>query len=273
MTMATAALRPARKKFKLTKKVFSYPYVLFMLLFVVMPLVMILVNAFLDGDNNLTLDNFKTFFTESSSLIVLGNSVFVGLITTAICLLIGYPVAYFLSKMNSGKILVLFYVLPMWVNFLIRTLATKAIFVAMDVTLGMGTVIFGMVYNYLPFMILPLHTTLSSIDRSYIEAAQDLGADNSTVFLKTVLPLSVSGIISGITMVFIPTISTFAISQLLSNGKIFLFGDSIQMKFDQGLYGVGSIMSLVMLAFVLISNFIMNRVGSKNGANMGRSLW
>ena len=129
----------------------------------------------------------------------------------------------------------------------------------MGIELGMGTVIFGMVYNYLPFMILPLHTTISSIDKSYIEAAQDLGADKATVLLKTILPLSVSGIISGITMVFIPTISTYAISQLLSNGTIFLFGDSIQMKFEQGLYGVGSIMSIVMLIFVLISNFLMNK--------------
>ena len=278
MTTAAVALQKPKRRFKLTKRVFSYPYVLFMLLFVVIPLVMILVNAFLDADNNLTLDNFADFFTDKSSLIILANSLLVGVITTAICLIIGYPLAgyplaYILSKMPSGRVLVLFYVLPMWVNFLIRTLATKAIFIAIDVPLGMGTVLFGMVYNYLPFMILPLHTTLSSIDRSYIEAAQDLGADSSTVFLKTVLPLSVSGIISGITMVFIPTISTFAISQLLSNGKIFLFGDSIQMKFEQGLYGVGSIMSLVMLAFVLISNFIINRASRKSGLSIGRSLW
>ena len=228
MTTAAVAIQKPKRRFKLTKRVFSYPYVLFMLLFVVIPLVMILVNAFLDADNNLTLDNFADFFTDKSSLIILANSLLVGVITTAICLIIGYPLAYML---------------------------------------------FGMVYNYLPFMILPLHTTLSSIDRSYIEAAQDLGADSSTVFLKTVLPLSVSGIISGITMVFIPTISTFAISQLLSNGKIFLFGDSIQMKFEQGLYGVGSIMSLVMLAFVLISNFIINRASRKSGLSIGRSLW
>ena len=128
------------------------------------PLVMILVNAFLDADNTLTLENFKDFFTDKSSLIILANSLLVGVITTAICLIIGYPLAYILSKMPSGRVLVLFYVLPMWVNFLIRTLATKAIFIAIDVPLGMGTVIFGMVYNYLPFMILPLHTTLSSID-------------------------------------------------------------------------------------------------------------
>lgn len=262
----------AVKKLKLTKKVFSIPYILFLLLFVVIPLVLILVNAFLDNGNNLTLDNFKTFFTSKSSLVVLGNSLLVGIITTALCLIIGYPVAYFLSKMSSGRILVLLYIIPMGVNFLIRTLATKAIFIALGVELGMGTVLFGMVYNYLPFMILPLHTTLSGIDKSYIEAAQDLGADKATVFLKTTLPLSVSGILSGITMVFIPTISTYAISQLLSNGKIFLFGDSIQLSFEQGIYGVGSIMSLVMLVFVLLSNFIMNKF-NRNSNAVRRSLW
>ena len=262
----------AVKKLRLTKKVFSIPYIIFLLLFVVIPLVLILVNAFLDTGNNLTLDTFKTFFTSKSSLVVLGNSLLVGLITTAFCLLIGYPVAYFLSKMSSGRILVLLYIIPMGVNFLIRTLATKAIFIALGIELGMGTVIFGMVYNYLPFMILPLHTTLSGIDKSYAEAAQDLGADKTTVFLKTTLPLSVSGILSGITMVFIPTISTYAISQLLSNGKIFLFGDSIQLSFEQGMYGVGSIMSLVMLVFVLLSNFVMNKFNRNNNA-VRRSLW
>ncbi len=261
-----------KKKFKLTKKVFSFPYILFLILFVIVPLVLILVNAFLDSDKNLTLNNFKTFFSSPASSIVLGNSLLVGVITTVLCLVIGYPVAYILSKMSSGKILVLLYVLPMFINFLIRTLATKAIFIALNVELGMGTVLFGMVYNYLPFMIMPLHTTISGIDKSYIEAAQDLGADKVTVFLKTTLPLSVSGILSGVTMVFIPTISTFAISQLLSNGKIFLFGDSIQLSFEQNLYGVGSIMSLVMLAFVLVSNFVMNKFNRNNDA-VRRSLW
>lgn len=262
----------SRKKFRLTKKVFAVPYILFLLLFVVVPLVLILVNAFLDSGSNLTLENFKIFFTSKSSLVVLGNSLLVGVITTVLCLVIGYPVAYFLSKMSSGRILVLLYVIPMGVNFLIRTLATKAIFIALGVELGMGTVLYGMVYNYLPFMILPLHTTISGIDKSYIEAAQDLGADKTTVFLKTTLPLSMSGIFSGITMVFIPTISTYAISQLLSNGKIFLFGDSIQLSFEQGMYGVGSIMSLVMLVFVLISNFVMNKF-NRNSNAVRRSLW
>lgn len=162
----------------------------------------------------------------------------------------------------------LLFILPMWVNFLIRTLAIKSIFDWLKVPLGMGTVIFGMVYNYLPFMILPLHTTLSNIDKSYAEAASDLGADPFTVFLKTVLPLSLPGIISGITMVFIPTISTFAISELLSDRTIKLFGDSINLKFTQDMYGVGSVMSLIMLALVLLSNFFMNRF-SKDVYNRG----
>lgn len=258
------------KNFKFTRRVFSYPYMLFLLIFVVTPLVLILVNAFI-ADGKLSFQNFADFFSEKSGLKVLANSILVGLLTTVICLLLGYPAAYFLSKHKSGKIFVLLFILPMWVNFLVRTLATKAIFVALDIPLGMGTVVFGMVYNYLPFMILPLHTTLISIDKSYPEAARDLGADGFTVFTKTILPLSVSGIISGITMVFIPTISTFAISQLLSDSTVFLFGDSIQMKFDQGMYGVGSVMSLVMLVLVLISNFLMSKFNNTN--QTGRKLW
>lgn len=259
------------KNFKFTRKTFAYPYMLFLLIFVVTPLVLILANAFI-YDGKFSFKNFGIFFTERSSLMVLGNSVLVGLLTTMICMLIGYPAAYFLAKYSASKIFVLLFILPMWVNFLIRTLATKAIFMSLDIPLGMGTVVFGMVYNYLPFMILPLYTVLSGIDKSYIEAAEDLGADGFTVFTKTVLPLSVPGILSGITMVFIPTISTFAISQLLSDSTVFLFGDSIQMKFDQGMYGVGSVMSLVMIILVLISNFILNRT-NKAGSAGGRTIW
>ncbi len=255
------------KKFRMSRRVFAYPYVLFMLLFIVTPLVMILVNAFIAG-GKLSFDNFVSFFTDRNSLNVLAISLVVGFVTTLLCLLLGYPIAYILSKMDSGKILVLLFILPMWVNFLIRTLAIKSIFDWLKVPLGMGTVIFGMVYNYLPFMILPLHTTLSNIDKSYAEAASDLGADPFTVFLKTVLPLSLPGIISGITLVFIPTISTFAISELLSDRTIKLFGDSINLKFTQDMYGVGSVMSLIMLALVLLSNFFMNRF-SKDVYNRG----
>ena len=259
-----------RKNFKLTRKVFSYPYILFLTVFVVVPLSLLLVNSFL-VDGKLSFDNFKEFFSGKASLLVLANSIIVGLVTTGLCLLLGYPVAYLLVKFDAGKIFVLLFILPMWVNFLIRTLATKAIFVALGVKLGMFTVVFGMVYNYLPFMILPLYTTLSGMDKSYAEAAKDLGADPMNVLVKTILPMSLPGIISGITMVFIPTISTFAISQLLSDSTIYLFGDSIQTKFDQGVYGVGSIMSLVMLVMVLVSNYFINKFN--RAGDVRRSIW
>ncbi len=259
-----------RKNFILTRKVFSYPYILFLTVFVVVPLSLLLVNSFL-VDGKLSFDNFKEFFSGKASLLVLANSIIVGLVTTGLCLLLGYPVAYLLVKFNAGKMFVLLFILPMWVNFLIRTLATKAIFVALGVKLGMFTVVFGMVYNYLPFMILPLYTTLSGMDKSYAEAAKDLGADPMNVLVKAILPMSLPGIISGITMVFIPTISTFAISQLLSDSTIYLFGDSIQTKFDQGVYGVGSIMSIVMLVMVLVSNYFINKFN--RSGDVRRSIW
>ena len=247
-------------KFRFSRRALAYPYMLFLLLFVVVPLVIILINAFLGDDGGLTLDNFAEFFSDAGGgLTVLGNSLIIGAVTTLICLVIGYPCAYFLAKYHaSNKIFVLLFILPMWVNFLIRTLSTKAIFMALDIKLGMGTVLFGMVYNYLPYMILPLHTTLVSIDHSYIEAAEDLGADKLTVLRKTIIPLSMPGVISGITMTFIPAISTFAISEILSSSKIFLFGDAINMHFSKttNSFGVGSVMSLVMLVLVIVANVI-----------------
>ena len=252
------------KKFTLKRRAFSYPYILFMMIFVVLPLVLILVNAFI-ANGRLTFSNFVDFIYDGSSLNTLFVSLLVGIITTVICLLIGYPVAYILAKKKAGKLLVLLFVLPMWVNFLLRTLAMKTIFTSMGIELGMLTVIIGMVYNYLPFMIMPLYTSISGIDKSYSEAAQDLGADAIGVFTSTTLPLSMPGIISGITMVFIPTISTFAISELLSDRMITLFGDSINLKFTQDMYGVGSVMSLVMIALVIVSNVLMSKADKSRG--------
>lgn len=255
----------------LPRRFLAYPYMLFLLIFVVLPLVMILVNAFI-ADGSFSLKNFALFFSEKQNMKVLANSVLIGLVTTVLCLLIGYPVSYCIAKYHAKSMLMLILVLPMWVNFLIRTLATKALFQKMGVELGTATLIIGLVYNFLPYMIMPLTTTLTGIDKSYIEAAQDLGADNVTVFLKTVLPLSLPGIISGITMVFIPTISTFSISSFLSgSATIVLFGDSIYGKFMHSMYGVGSVMSLVMLAFVLISNFVMNKFNATQ--KEAKNLW
>ena len=252
-------------KMHFSRKVFAYPYMAFLLVFVVTPLVLILINAFV-ADGKLTFQNFVDFFADSGSLTVLGNSLIIGLVTTVICLAIGYPVAYILAKYHAGnKVFVLLFILPMWVNFLIRTLSLKSIFLSLDVPLGMGTVVFGMVYNYLPYMILPLHTTLLSIDHGYVEAAEDLGADKLTVLLKTVLPLSVPGIISGVTMTFIPAISTFAISELLSNRQIYLFGDSINTKFTVAQnFGVGIVMSLVMLVLVIVANVLVSVVNKED---------
>lgn len=257
-----------RKKFTLTRRAFSYPYILFMMIFVVLPLVLILVNAFVAG-GKLSIQNFIDFVNDGSSINTLISSILVGIITTVLCLFLGYPVAYILAKKKSGKLMVLLFVLPMWVNFLLRTLAMKTIFTSIGMELGMLTVIIGMVYNYLPFMIMPLYTSISGIDKSYAEAAQDLGADPIGVFTHTTLPLSVPGIISGITMVFIPTISTFAISELLSDRMITLFGDSINLKFTQDLYGVGSVMSLVMIALVIISNILMSKADKSAGEAKG----
>jgi len=217
--------------------------------------------------------HFVNFFTGPQNLSVLFNSLLIGFVVTLLCLIIGYPVAYFLSKKRSGALLTLLFVLPMWINFLVRTLATKSLLETIGIELGLGTLIIGLVYNFLPFMIMPLSTTLSGIDKSYIEAAQDLGADNFTVFTKTVIPLSLPGVISGVTMVFIPTISTFAISQYLSgSATIVLFGDAIYTYINTvNGYGVASVMSLVMLAFVLISNFFMNKFNATQ--TEAKSLW
>ncbi|MCM1042748.1 MAG: ABC transporter permease [Corallococcus sp.] len=265
-----AATETKKFKFKFSRKALAYPYMLFLMLFVVLPLVLVLINAFV-ADGKLSFQNFVDFFTDSSGLTVLFNSLIIGLVTTLLCLLIGYPCAYFLAKYHaSNKVLVLLFILPMWVNFLIRTLSTKAIFIAMNVELGMFTVVFGMVYNYLPFMILPLHTTLVSISHGYVEAAEDLGADKFTVLVKTILPLSLPGIISGVTMTFIPAISTFAISELLSNRQIYLFGDSINTQFTTAQnFGVGSVMSLVMLVIVVLGNILVSKF---NGESDTRSV-
>ena len=241
------------KNFRFTRKAFAYPYMLFLLVFVVTPLVLILANAFI-YDGKFSFKNFAIFFTEKSSLVVLGNSILVGLLTTIICIVLGYPAAYFLAKYSASKIFVLLFILPMWVNFLIRTLATKAIFVSMNIPLGMGTVVFGMVYNYLPFMILPIYTAMTKIDDSIIEAAQDLGCNVWHILFRVLVPLTGPGIATGITQVFVPAVSTFIISRMLGGGSNLLIGDLIELQFLGNSYNLnlGSAMSLVLMVIVLL---------------------
>ena len=267
MSKPLAAVRKKRL-FTFNRKVFAFPYMLVLLLFVVVPTAMLLVNAFLyDGKGSF--ENFALFFQAGIFLEILGNSLLVGLLVTIICLLIGFPVAYMLSRFKNGGTIAMVFVIPMWINFLIKTRAIASIFEWMGLRLGIGSVIVGMVYIFLPFMILPIHTTLANIDKSYLEAARDLGASNAEVLVKVVMPLSLPGVISGITMVFIPTISSFAITTYLGGGAVELFGDVIYNAYNLDLYGVGSVMSIIMLVFVLIASFAVNKFGdSKQGSSL-----
>ncbi|WP_409968168.1 ABC transporter permease [Bengtsoniella intestinalis] len=267
----------------------AYPYVGWIALFVILPLVLIVVYAFTARSGGFTLENFSNM---EIYLPVFFRSFWLAFIATAICLAIGYPVAYFLSREGHGfrRIATILIMLPMWMNFLLRTYSWMSIlentglintflqnigfFTLFNGIFGtsyayfpmintQGAIVLGMVYNFLPFMILPIYTVIEKIDYRVIEAAQDLGADTKNVFKRVILPLSLPGILSGITMVFVPSVSTFAISKLLGGGMVTLLGDLIEMQFTGGSYNpyLGSAVSLVMMVIVLICMAVMNRFG------------
>ncbi|MFI3129315.1 MAG: ABC transporter permease [Bacillota bacterium] len=257
---------------KFKRKYLGIPYVIFLLLFVVLPLLFILWYAFTDAQGNFTISNFTYFFTNSEALNALIYSLYIALATTGICLLIAYPVAMILSnkKYNKSSMMIVLFILPMWMNFLLRTLSIREMFFALDMNLGELTTIIGMVYNFLPFMILPIYTTLLKMDKSLIEAAEDLGAKPHQVFVKVTLPLSVPGIVSGILMVFMPTISTFVISDLLSVGRIQLLGNLINLYFTTGNnWHLGSAIALLMLVLIGITMLLS---GDSEKSERG-SLW
>lgn len=233
----------------------TIPYAAFMAIFVALPLVLILGYAFTDAAGNFTLSNFVRFATHTEELYTLIYSVGIAIITTVICIIVGYPVAWILSnkKYTKSGLLIVLFILPMWINILIRTLATVALFDFLSLPLGEGALIFGMVYNFIPFMIYPIYNTLSSMDHSLIEAAQDLGAKESTIFYRVIFPLSLPGVVSGIMMVFMPTISTFAIAELLTMNNIKLFGTTIQDNLNTGLWNYGAALSLIMLVIIGIT--------------------
>lgn len=231
----------------------SIPYFIFLLIFVVLPLVLIFIYAFQDNSGEFSLVNFRKFFASPEDANTFVYSIGIAIITTLLCLILGYPAAYILSnkKLCRSQVMVLLFILPMWVNILVRTLATVALFDFIRIPLAQGALIFGMVYNFLPFMIYPIYNTMSKMDHSYIEAAQDLGANPVTVFRKVVIPLSMPGVMSGIMMVFMPTISTFAIAELLTMNTIKLFGTTIQENINNGMWNYGAVLSLIMLVFIL----------------------
>lgn len=244
------------------------PYALFLVLFVVLPLILIGVYAFRSNDGGFTVQHFVKFATQSEALNTFIFSVGTAIITTVMCILLGYPAAYILSNTNlsKGKTLVMLFILPMWINVLMRSLATVALFDFLHLPLGQGALIFGLAYDFLPFMIYPIYNTIQKIDKSYIEAAQDLGATPFQVFTKVIWPLSIPGIISGVLMVFLPTISTFAISEILTLNNKRLFGSIIQdniMMSDTMNYGAA--LSLIMLVIIAATVLLS---GNSEGDNL-----
>ena len=237
----------------------ALPYFIFLVLFVVLPLVLIVVYAFQDGNGGFTLSNVSRFFTDSDALSTFAVSIEVAVENTLICLLLGYPAAYILADRNLNKsaVTVILFILPMWINALMRTLATAELFNVFGFTLGKGTLLFGMVYDYLPFMIYPIYNVLLKMDKSYSEAAADLGATPIQVFGKVTLPLSMPGISSGILMVFMPTVSTFAISEFLTNNKIKLFGTIIQENINSSMWNYGAALSLIMLVIIGLTTILL----------------
>ena len=230
----------------------SIPYLIFLIIFVVLPLVLIFLYAFQDAEGNFTMDNFAKFISSPEAANTFVYSIGVAIVTTVLCILLGYPAAYIMSntELCRSKVMVVLFILPMWINILVRTLATVALFDFLRLPLGEGALIFGMVYNFLPFMIYPIYNVMQKMDHSYIEAAQDLGANPWTVFKKVVVPLSMPGVMSGVMMVFMPTISTFAIAELLTMNNIKLFGTTIQENINNGMWNYGAALSLIMLVII-----------------------
>ena len=243
----------------MTKRaIWALPYQVFLALFVALPLVLIALYAFQDAAGHFTFDNFIKFATEKETMNTFVYSIEIALITTILCLLLGYPAAYILAdtRLNPSSVTVILFILPMWINMLIRTLATVALFDFLRLPLGEGALIFGMVYNFLPFMIYPIYNVLRKMDNSYMQAAEDLGANPMQVFTKVTLPLSVPGISSGVLMVFMPTISTFAVAELLTMNKVKLFGTSIQENINNGMWNYGAALALIMLVIIGLTSLI-----------------
>ena len=233
----------------------TIPYVVFMAIFVVLPLLLVLLYAFQDGSGHFTLSNITKFFSDSDALATFAVSLEVAIENTLICILLGYPAAWILANKdyNRSAITIILFIMPMWINALMRTLATAELFNVVGITLGKGTLLFGMVYDYLPFMIYPIYNVLAKMDKSYAEAAQDLGATPWKVFWKITVPLSMPGVTSGVLMVFMPTVSTFAISEFLTNNKIKLFGTIIQENINSSMWNYGAALAFIMLIIIGVS--------------------
>ena len=268
-------------KKKLSNHLLSTPFYLWIGAFIVIPLFMIFYYGFTDKTGAFTLENI-TAMAEPWHFKALMVSVVLSIISTIICFLLAYPLAYILSQMkvNSHQYVVFMFILPMWMNFLLRTLAWQTLIEKTGVinglltTLGLPTlriintnyaIVLGMVYNYLPFMILPLYNTLAKIDPSVVNAARDLGANSFITFKRIIFPLSIPGIISGITMVFVPSLTTFVISNILGGSKILLIGNVIEQEFTVACnWHLGSGLSIVLMLFIVV-NMVLSMIFDKDG--------
>ena len=266
----------------------AIPYIAWAAMMLLFPMLLIAMYSVTDHGNSIisfsvTLEHYAKFFTDPDFLLVLWRSFVIAIKTTIICLLLGYPVAFFISRSDERlqNLLVLAITLPTWINALVRTyawiglLSEGGLFQQLLGLIGLGdvellytegAVLLGTVYNFLPFMILQINTSLCKMDQSLLQAAADLGADKRLTFMKVILPLSLPGVISGITMVFVPSVSTFYISYKLGGGKINLIGDAIERQIQTSYnYNLGASLSLVLMVFILISLAIMNKFSGDEG--------
>jgi len=245
-----------------SRKQLSIPYVIFLLFFVVAPLIVVVYYAFTDGEGRLTAANFIHFFTSPNTVGTLCYSLAVALAVTLCCTLIAYPAAYILAKTHfqKKKVLLVLFVTPMWINFTLRVVALKEVLTMVEGNLAyhpfLNTVI-GMTYDFLPFMILPLYTTLSKLDKSYLEAASDLGASRTERFLRVTLPLSLPGLVSGVTMVFLPSMTNYVILDMLYNST-YIMGSLIGSYFNAYDWNSGSMISLVLLIIIFLLTWATN---------------
>ena len=250
-----------KESLSFSRKQLCIPYGLFLVLFVVLPLLLIVFHAFTNQNGTFSFENFARFFTSTTTISTLIISMLIALATTVICIIIAYPVAYILarSNLNKGGTLLMLFIMPMWINFVLRAMAMKDLLTLIGV-FGFNNyvnVIIGMVYDYLPFMILPIYTVLIKMDKSLIEASKDLGASAATTFRKVTLPLSMPGIASGVTMVFMPTMTCYVISDTFGNGLITIVGKLIDEQFTTFQnWNFGSAMALVLLVIMLVSMWV-----------------
>ena len=256
-------------KIRISRKNLAIPYFIFLILFILIPILIIVFYAFTDPEGYFSFDALVTFFSNYTKLNVLLVSLLIGLFNTILCLLIGYPIAYILSnkKFNKNYVLVMLFIMPMWINFVLRTGATRDLLNWIGLNTGSYPIIatmIGMVSNYLPFTILPLYSTMLKLDQSQIEAASDLGCNPFQVFTKSIIPQTIPGIVSAAMMVFMPTMSSYVISDTLSEGKITLFGNSIYLSFTNSDWNGGSFMALVMLIIVFISMIFSHKFDRNN---------